>query len=608
MSTAKSHYQWLTLVVLAALLILPTASALAAEDAASTIFLPLITGAKTATADAEVAAASSSDVRVASGSPATPFSQNKQNEPWIAVNPVNPQVMASGANDNIDMEACAAGNPTTCPFTDGVGVSGISFSFDGGASWVQPTYTGYSARNCLGPAACTPETAGPIGTLPWYYENGLSSDGDPSLVFGPLRDANGVFSWANGTRLYYATLASNFSTQRDDTVFKGAEAIAVSRIDNISAATVANKNAWQAPVLVSRQSNTTFSDKEAIWADNAASSPYFGNVYICNVAFRSNGNGGAPEPVMVARSTDGGDSWTQRQISQSSNTVSSGRAGGRQGCVVRSDSVGTVYVVWRGSFKGQDVVWLARSFDGGVNFDKPRSIGVTGTVGVFDAVTGRFTFDGVAGSRTNEGPTFDIANGAPTGVNAPNTLVVGWLDAQNGLNNERTMLSFSTNSGTTWSTPVNATAPGDRPNFPWVAISPDGTDLYVTYMGFLDPWRTNTTDARRMQGVVRHANYSNPGAWTTLHRGVIGDARGSSANGLIGEFLGDYNYVVATNDFAAAVWNDVRDAAVCSAINTYRAGLAGLVLATPPPAPATDCPATFGNTDIYGGVYADPTP
>jgi hypothetical protein len=552
------------------------------------------------------AAADPGETLITVGSPPTPFSQNKQNEPWIAVDPTNPSIMAAGANDNIDMEACAAGNPSTCPFTDGVGVSGITFSLDGGTTWIQPTYTGYSARNCLGPAPCVPNPAGPISTLPWFYESGLVSDGDPSLVFGPLPGADGTFSWANGSRLYYTSLTSNFSAVRDEMVMKGFEGIAISRTDDVPAAAAGDKDAWMPPVVVSRQSSATFSDKEAVWADNAESSAYFGNVYVCNVAFRS--VGGPPEPVMVARSTDGGDTWVQRQISQAANTgVGAGRAGGRQGCVVRTDSQGTVYVVWRGSFMGEDVVWMSRSFDGGVNFDKPRAVAVTGTVGAFDRVSGRLTFDGIVGARTNEGPTFDIANGAPSGANAPDIIVLGWTDGQNGLNHERAMLQYSMDDGETWSAPFDATEAGDRPDFPWIAISPDGEDVYITYMGFLDPWRTNTTDPRRMQGVVRHADFSDLSGWSTLHRGAIGDARGSSANSLAFEFLGDYDYVVATNDFAAAVWNDVRDAAVCPAINAYRQSLYdGAPIAVP--APPTDCPATFGNTDIFGGVFPDPTP
>jgi hypothetical protein len=60
------------------------------------------------------------------------------------------------------------------------------FSFDSGKSWIQPTYTGYTARGCTAnfttPVSACAQTEGPIGTPPWYEESGLVSDGDPGLA------------------------------------------------------------------------------------------------------------------------------------------------------------------------------------------------------------------------------------------------------------------------------------------------------------------------------------------------------------------------------------------------------------------------------------------
>jgi hypothetical protein len=536
------------------------------------------------------------DVRVSVGSPPAPFAQNKQNEPAIAVDASRPSVLAAGANEEIDVEACSAGEPASCPFTPGVGVSGVYFSFDGGKSWIQPTYAGWSARACLGPAPCSP-TIGPIGTLPLYYENGLVSDGDPTLAFGPRPGTDGTFSWANGSRLYYANLASNFSADRREAAFKGDEAIAVSRTDDVSAAAAGVDGAWMDPVIVSKQNSALFSDKETIWADNAQSSPYFGNVYLCNVAFRS--IAASPGPIVFSRSTDGGDTWSTRQLTEAANTgIGQGRSGGRQGCTVRTDSRGVVYVFWNGTLNNQSVQYLARSFNGGQRFERGRAVAKVVDVGVFDPVQGDFAFDGVAGARTDSFPSADIANGAPLGSDATDRIVLAWADARNGLDHEEALVQFSSDQGENWSDAVNGAEPGDRPDFPAVAISPSGADVYLTYMAFLTPWQTTTQSPRLMQGTVRRATAALTG-WTTLHRGAIGDARGSSANNLGSEFLGDYNWVVATRNSVIAVWNDVRNAASCPAIDAYRQALV-VGNATAPPAPNIDCPATFGNSDIFG--------
>ena len=561
------------------------------------------------------------------------FSQNKQNEPALAVDvgriargqPAN--VLAAGSNDNIDMEACNVGDDTTCPFTNGVGVSGIYFSFDSGDTWTQPQYSGYSARTCLGVAGTstdtcsplTPQQDGMIGTLPWYYESGLVSDGDPALAFGPV-PKNGTFDWANGSRLYYANLTSNFGAQRSEQSFKGFEAIAVSRTDNVAAAAAGSKNAWLPPVIASAQkSSTIFADKEQIWADNASSSDFFGNVYICFAEFRS--QPGAAAPLVVLTSRDGGATWTQKQVTPAHNVAPT--KAGQSGCTIRTDSNGVVYAFYE-QFQSpfrflppQGTHMLVKSYDGGRSWTRPMTLfQIIDPCYFVDPVIQRCVEDGVAGARNDlsGSPSVDIANGAPDGTGATNEIVDVWADGTTtaGPNNEKVLLRYSTTGGTSWSGPQTVSSPSDRGYYAAPGISPNGRDLYVVYNAFTTPFRNSAVgpgNDRELVGVVKHADIvgGTPAGWTELHRGVEGDARGSSQNNLQAEFLGDYVYAIATNTYGAGVWNDARNAADCPAMDAWRQSLRDGT-SVPTPAPQQDCPATFGNTDIFGGSYADPTP
>ena len=601
--------------------------------------------APVAFASAPAGAVNGGDVLITNGSPVGPFSANKQNEPAITVDPSNPNVLVAGSNDNIDMEACNAGTDNTCPFTDGVGGSGVYFSFDSGQSWTQPTYTGLSARNCTGVVGdtdppCTPET-GDIGTLPNYDTNGLVSDGDAALAFGPAPGPGG-FSWENGSRLYYANLASNLP---GSAAFKGFEAIAVSHTDDVQAAAAGDNSAWSDPVIASKQNSALFSDKEQIYADNASSSPHFGNAYVCYAGFRSGPS--VSQPLFVLTSRDGGESWTQKQVTSATNNTHSRNGFGRSGCTVRTDSAGVVYVFdyqFAVGEPGAGVIQLIKSYDGGATWTRPRTVTTAfDSCNAFEPSIGRCVSDGVAGARNDlaPAPSVDIANGAPTGTDATDRIVLTWVDGERGLNKEDVRFTFSDDGGSSWAA-VNEhvqTGASDRGYYSAPAISPNGTDVWLVYNAFLEPFKESTEgpdNDRPLVGVVLHAdsNGAGVGPFTEVHRGAVGDARGSSQNNLAAEFLGDYVYAAATRTYGAAVWNDVRAAADCPEVDAYRQELHDAAVATGQQTAEAEeprgeeeaaargktqerqegeapdvqqvCPLAFGNSDIFGGSWLNP--
>jgi hypothetical protein len=567
------------------------------------------------------------DARVSNASPAGSTPRNHQNEPAVAIDQSRPNVLAAGWNDFVDQQPCprdATETGTCLNEVNGAGLSGVGFSFDNGRSWIQPTYTGWTTATCTDPAVECTGSEGPINTLPWYYEAGLVSEGDPAVAFGPRRGANGRFSWANGSRLYYANLVGRWNPTGSDVVFPGEIfhgliGLAVSRADNVTAANVRDKSTWQRPVVINTHSGqNVFEDKEQIWADNAASSPNFGNVYLCNAEFRSLGHhnpGTTPAPLTVYTSTDGGDTWRGKQVTAAG---SPGRNNptewGYSGCTIRTDSHGVVYL-FAERFQNPGVVGLPthgtltmwKSFDAGKHWTKQDLLRrITDPCYFIDPVYGRCVMDGFAGARTDlsSAPSVDIANGAPSGADGTDEIVMTTVDSVT-LNDVRVRFLYSTDRGTTWNGPQDVNLPGDRGMYAAPAIAPNGHRAYVIYNADESPWRgADMTSPRAYRGVLRTSAIGANGApsgWSTYYEGPLGDLRASyPGHDIYQERIGDYVYAAATRTYGAGVENDLRNAAVCGPVQDYRArSLAAGTLALPAPWPLADCPPTWGNLDIW---------
>jgi hypothetical protein len=593
------------------------------------------------------------DVLVNVGSAGQPFSRTSTQEPAVAIDPVHPSHVIAGANDGVDEELCNAGDDHDCPYSPRVGGSGVYFSSNAGLSWTQPTYTGISARGCNGVPGdtdpdCVPVT-GPIGTVPNYAEAGMRDDGDPGVAFGPRPGSNGHFSWAGGSRMYYVNLASQFAGSN----FEGYETVAVSHADDFDAAKAGSNAAWSSPKIAAVQGPDIFNDKPQIWADNAASSDHFGNVYVCYGPYTYDAEAGTFDiaPLNVGVSRDGGDTWEQHTVVNKGYREAEDPGYANVGCTIRTDSHGKVYVFAYhqppqapgAPVTGQELV--VTSDDGGSTWSAPRLLfDANDQCAGFEPSIFRCVLDGVGGEREDLGaaPSVDIANGAPFGLGATNQLVLTWTDGGAGLGDERVKFTTSTDGGTTWTPSRDVQHPStDRGYYSAAAISPDGRDVYLVYNAFLAPFTESAEgpeNAHPSIGVMEHANVSRltggVGAFTVVHRGAVGDARGSSQNNLAAEFLGDYVYADATRTYGIGLWNDVRDAADCPAVDEYRQELHEEAVATggptaepqePPtelpgdadgddeeeegaPAVQQECPAGFGNADIRAHTVVDPTP
>jgi hypothetical protein len=505
------------------------------------------------------------------------FPTNKQNEPTIAVNPLDSRYLIAGANDEQRQPACGDGPvrgdtiDSDCSFFPGVGTSGIYTSSDGGVTWTN---------------------RGLLDDQPSWQGAGVLSDGDPVIAYGPKPDGRGGFSYANGARAYYSSLASISSA-------KGFEYIIVSYSDD-------NGATWSAPVSgTTKTSSVDFNDKNWITVDAIPGSPYFGRVYLTWTEFRSaTATGYGNEPMMVSVSTDGGISFgAPKQLSPAGNN---GTGNGRQGSSSTVGPDGTVYVAFEQGFS--QVVSISR--DGGQKWTRPTSIGPV--TDLHDPIPG-------ANFRTNSFPTI-AADPRPGST----TVYAAW--STRTADGGRIVVATSTDRGSTWGAPVQVSGGEGYAFYQGLDVAPNGrVDLAYQALVAVDPSTFGTGNAAiDSWAVTKPAD----GSWSVPVKltAVSTDPAVSAQNNLQRQFMGDYNTVVSDANGAWFIYTDARRGAGCADVDAYQKylkdnGLAirgdmadrlsrretgvNPALSDPSvkPAPPVVCPANFGNTDAVVGRF-----
>lgn len=459
-----------------------------------------------------------------SGEPGETLYVNAEEEPFVQVNPVNPNnIIAVWQQDRWS-------NGGSHGLLTGV-------SHDGGTSW-SSRFAHFSL--CAG------------GTT----ANGgdFERASDPWVTFGP-------------TGLAYQISLSVDANTADN-------GILVSR-------SIDGGDTWSEPITLQRDTggrevSYAFNDKESITADSTNAN-YVYAVWDRFVTPSGTSNASLlgyfnsrsfRQPVYFARSTNGGVSWEPAR-----NIFDLGEFNGTLGNQIvvlpNGDLVNVfdLFAINKNSHKlrGESIA-VIRSTNKGVTWSKaPIIVGKSLEIGAFDPDTGR--------PIRAEGGIPDIAVDPNNG-----NLYVVWQDTRfSGV--DEVAFSMSTDGGFTWTSPIKvnqtprSSTTGNQQAFvPVVHAAADGT-VAVTYYDF----RNNDTNAGVPTDywmVHCHAGCSNPASWTSetrLSTSSFDIEQAPAARGQFGYFLGDYEGLTSIGSNFVPVFIQVNNGSSANRTDVFGA-------------------------------------
>jgi hypothetical protein len=278
-----------------------------------------------------------------------------QNETPIAINPVNPQNMITGANDWNYNDGCA-----------------VNTSFDGGATWTPTLPDGFLP-------GITKYTNDPDVPGTGAYDAG----GDPSIAFSP-----------DGSVAYYVCQAFNFTSPYEIALllnrsYDGGATWQQTGLTQVSSGTGKG---------VAKGSNGQFPDHDNLHVD-----PTNGWVYVAWAQFNGQST---HSPVNVAISRDGGDSFVTTQ-------VTAANVRNNQDQRVVTDGQGNAYLTFDNGIQGGKgtALYVSKLSSGSNTWSTPiRFSTLTNPVCVFPPYCFNISGGQFRAGGSYPAPAFDLAN------------------------------------------------------------------------------------------------------------------------------------------------------------------------------------------------------
>jgi hypothetical protein len=439
-----------------------------------------------------------------------------QNEPTVAVNPHNPQVVVAGSNDY-----CAQ-------IVNGEVWAGYYRSSDGGASWQDSLVPGY------------PDDSSPAG-LASPVHGTCGASGDPTQAF----DRDG--------RLFYAFICFNRAKPINGGVF-------VARYTG-------DGGTYDRTVLVKRGTPSgqfltgLFQDKINLTVDQT-SGPSSGNVYVAWSQY----DGFAPNnAVLFSRSTDHGLTFSNPVRV---TPVALGTGSFADLAVGPDGAVYLTFLTYPSSSNPSTDVWLLKSTDGGASFGPAAHVG---SIALFDSTQ----FSGNGASDCGDGPfacpsglTFSRFTTAPAVAADASGVHVVW-NAKLPSGQSKVFVRNSPD-GTAWPTPA-ATLDTVAVGHQWTPDIASGAGVIsvVFYDSRADPAYSpslppgDTAGGQNSGDVVNTfvAKSTDGGTgWSETAISTHGSNFNWETHGSRRDpFWGDYIYISAVGGTVMTVWTDSRD-------------------------------------------------